>query len=198
MNGNGSAKNGIKETKTIWSEAYEWIDCIVLTVVCLLLVFTFVFRQVKIDGDSMNNTLLDEERVLVSNLFYTPENGDIVVISSEIYDNVPIIKRVIATEGQWIHISDGKVYVGDSKDTMELLSEDYVGGQQTVDIIAGGFYGHYNYPLQIPENKVFLLGDNRSVSLDSRSEAIGLVDEEQILGKALYRVFPFGKFGSIY
>ena len=198
MNGNGSAKNGIKETKTIWSEAYEWIDCIVPTVVCLLLVFTFVFRQVKIDGDSMNNTLLDEERVLVSNLFYTPENGDIVVISSEIYDNVPIIKRVIATEGQWINISDGKVYVGDSKDTMELLSEDYVGGQQTVDIIAGGFYGQYNYPLQIPENKVFLLGDNRSVSLDSRSEAIGLVDEEQILGKALYRVFPFGKFGSIY
>lgn len=193
-----SGKKGLKETKTIWAELYEWIDCAVLTVVGLLLVFTFVFRQVEIDGDSMKGTLYHKERVLVSDVFYTPKNGDIVVISKEVYDNVPIIKRVIATEGQWINIADGKVYVGDSKETMELLKEDYIGGQMTADVVANDYYGHHEYPLQVPENKVFLLGDNRGVSLDSRTEAIGLVDEDQILGKALYRVFPLDKIGSIY
>lgn len=197
MGNNGSSK-ALKETRTVWTEVFEWIDCAVLTVMALLLVFTFVFRQVKIDGDSMNSTLFHNERVIVSNLFYTPENGDIVVISSEIYDNVPIIKRVIATEGQWIKIAEGKVYVGDSEDDLHELNEPYIGGQHTADIVSNNFYGHYEYPLQVPANKVFLLGDNRGVSLDSRTETIGLVDERQILGKAIYRIYPLDKIGSIY
>lgn len=195
---NSEAKKELKETKTLWSEIYEWVDCAVITVVCLLLIFTFAFRQVQIDGDSMKDTLLHKERVLVSNVFYTPKNGDIVVISSEIYDNVPIIKRVIATEGQWVNIVDGKVFVGDSKGGMQLLDEEYIDGKYTETVIANDYYGHFDFPLQVPENKVFLLGDNREVSLDSRTRAIGLVDENQILGKALYRVYPFEKIGSIY
>lgn len=195
---NKSEKNELKATKSLWAEIYEWVDCIVITVVCLLLIFTFVFRQVQIDGDSMKGTLLNGERVLVSDVFYTPENGDIVVISSEVYDNVPIIKRVIATEGQWVNIVDGKVFVGDSKETMQLIKEDYIGDNFTAEIIASDYYGHHDYPLQVPHNKVFLMGDNREVSLDSRTQTIGFVDEKQILGKALYRVFPFSKIGSIY
>ncbi len=188
----------IKETKSLWAEAYEWIDSAVITVMVLLLVFTFLFRQVKIDGESMNPTLLNGERVVVSDVFYTPEYGDIVVISSEVYDNVPIIKRVIATEGQWIEISEGSVYVGDNRLNMLKVSDEFVGDAYTDAIIAGGHYGSFEYPLQIPEGYVFVLGDNREVSLDSRTEVIGLVDCRQILGKAIYRVYPFDKIGNIY
>lgn len=192
-------QNGnIKETKSIWTEAYEWIDSAVITVMILLLVFTFLFRQVKIDGDSMYPTLQDEERVIISDMFYTPKYGDIIVISSEVYDNVPIIKRVIATEGQWVEITGGNVYVGDDRLNMLKVSDEFVGDAYTEEIIASGHYGTHKYPIQVPKNHVFVLGDNRNVSLDSRTEVIGFIDCRQILGKALYRVYPIEKFGSLY
>ena len=188
----------IKETRSLWKEVYDWVDCAVVTIVCVILLFTFVFRQVQIDGSSMSNTLEHGDRVIISDVFYTPKRGDVVVVSSEIYDNVPKIKRVIATEGQWVNITGGKVYVGESTDAMELLYESYIGGMQTDELVAGGFYGTQKYPLQVPEGKVFLLGDNRAVSLDSRTTAIGLVDERYIVGKAIFRVYPFDKIGSIF
>ncbi|MBQ3549454.1 MAG: signal peptidase I [Clostridia bacterium] len=188
----------LKETRTFWNELYEWVDCAIITIICILLMFTFVFRQVKIDGGSMEPTLRNEERVIVSDMFYTPEYGDIVVISSEVYDNVPIIKRVIATEGQWIDIYDGLVYVGDSKDDMKPVGSEFVGDIYTEAELGGGLYEGQEYPLQVPENHVFVLGDNRSVSLDSRTTVVGLIDERHILGKALYRIYPFSEFGSIY
>lgn len=188
----------LKETRTFWNELYEWVDCAVITIICILLMFTFVFRQVKIDGGSMEPTLHNEERVIVSDMFYTPEYGDIVVISSEVYDNVPIIKRVIATEGQWIDIYDGLVYVGNSKDDMKPVGSEFVGDIYTEAELGGGLYEGQDYPLQVPENHVFVLGDNRSVSLDSRTTVVGLIDERHILGKALYRIYPFSEFGSIY
>lgn len=193
-----SANDGLKETRSFWSEVYEWIDCAVITVMVILLVFTFLFRQVKIDGGSMEPTLINGERIVVSDLFYTPEYGDIVVISSEVYDNVPIIKRVIATEGQWVDIFDGTVYVGNSKNDMKAVGSEFVGDIYTDAVVGGGFYGSHEYPLQVPKNHVFVLGDNRNVSLDSRTTSVGLVDERQILGKALYRVYPFNKLGSVY
>lgn len=191
--------NELKETRSVWAELYGWIDYAVITVVCLLLVFVFLFRQVKIEGTSMVDTLEDDERVVMSDIFYTPKYGDIVVISSEVFDNVPIIKRVIATEGQWINIQGGKVYVGDSLDSMNDVSSDFVGNVKTeVSVGDISIYGSIEYPAQVPEGKVFVLGDNRTVSVDSRASVVGMVDERQILGKALFRVFPFGKFGSIY
>ncbi len=193
-----NGKKHIKETRSFWNEAYEWIDCAVITVIAILLVFTFLFNQVKIDGGSMNPTLQDEERVIVSNMFYTPEYGDIIVVSSEVYDDTPIIKRVIATEGQWVDIFDGVVSVGDTKDTMKPVGSEFVGDIYTEAIMSGGVYGFHEYPLQVPENHVFVLGDNRSVSLDSRTKEVGFINEDQILGKALYRIYPFDKFGSIY
>lgn len=193
------SNDGLKETRSFWNELYEWIDCTVITVMVILLVFTFLFRQVKIDGGSMEPTLQNGERVVVSDMFYTPEYGDIVVISREIYDNVPIIKRIIATEGQWVDIYGGAVYVGDSKDTMKAVGSEFVGDLYT-DAIVGNpdYYGYHEYPLQVPENHVFVLGDNRNVSLDSRTCVVGLIDQRQILGKALYRVYPFEKIGSVY
>ena len=196
------AKNKMKETRSFWNEAYEWIDCAVVTIIALLMVFTFLFNQVKIDGGSMNDTLLDKDRVIVSNVFYKPKYGDIIVISSEVYDDTPIIKRVIATEKQWVDIQDGKVYVGDSKDDMKRVGDEFLNtynlNKGTSSVMSGGIYGHHQYPLQVPEGCVFVLGDNRDVSLDSRTASVGFVDEDQILGKALYRIYPFDRFGSIY
>ena len=195
---NSPKKSKIKETKSVWTEAYEWIDSAVITVMILLLVFTFLFRQVKIDGNSMHPTLQDGERVIISDVFYTPQYGDIVVISSEVYDNVPIIKRVIATEGQWVDIYDGDVYVGDDNFNMFKVSDEFVGDAYTEQVVSSGLLGFYEYPIQVPENHVFVLGDNREVSLDSRTEIVGFIDCRQILGKALFRVFPIEKLGSLY
>ena len=192
------AHANLSETKSFWHEAYEWIDCAVITILCILLVFTFLFRQVKIDGGSMNPTLIHGERVIVSDVFYTPKYGDIVVISSEVYDNIPIIKRVIATEGQWVEIYNGVVSVGDTKDSMKPVGSEFVGDIYTDAIVGGGAYGSQTYPLQVKKNHVFVLGDNRNVSLDSRTEAVGLVDQRHILGKAVLRVYPFDKAGSLY
>lgn len=192
-------KKSVKQTKTVWAEVYEWIDSAVITVMVILLAFTFLFRQVRIEGNSMWPTLQNGERVIVSDVFYTPEYGDIVVISSEVYDDIPIIKRVIATEGQWVDIHDGKVFVGKSLENMKEVGSEFVGDILTeVSVGSVDAYGVQKYPLQVPENHVFVLGDNRSVSLDSRTAVVGLIDQRQILGKALYRVFPFDNIGSIY
>lgn len=191
-------RRALKETRSFFNEIYEWIDCAVITVMCILLVFTFLFRQVKIEGGSMQPTLEDEQRVIVSNVFYKPQYGDIVVISSEVYDNVPIIKRVIATEGQWVDIFEGVVKVGDTKDNMKPVSSEFVGDIYTDVVVGNGVYGQHKYPLQVPEGHVFVLGDNRGVSLDSRTQSLGCIDERQILGKAICRIYPFDKVGSIY
>lgn len=190
----------IKETKSFWSEAYEWIDSAVITVMILLLVFTFLFRQVKIEGDSMNPTLETEERVIVSDVFYSPQYGDIVVISAEILNDKPIIKRVIATEGQWLQIKNGHVYVGEESDRLFRVSDEFIEPDvDTWEVIGGYDAFDFSKPIQVPDNHVFVLGDNRQDSLDSRAASIiGFVDCRQILGKALYRVYPFDKIGSIY
>ncbi len=188
----------VKETVSFWNEAYEWIECAVITVMVLVLVFTFLFRQVQIEGSSMYPTLQDKQRVIVSDVFYTPKYGDIVVISSEVYDDTPIIKRVIATEGQWVDIYEGVVMVGDSPEDVQPVGYEYVGNVYTEAVMSGGVFGYYEYPIQIPEDHVFVLGDNRTVSLDSRTEAVGLINEDQILGKALFRIYPFDSMGSIY
>ncbi len=190
-------KENIKETKSVWTEIYEWIDCAVATIVIILLLFTFVFKQVVVDGTSMNDTLLHKERVVISDVLYKPQYGDIVVISSEVFGDIPLIKRVIATEGQWINIFDGVVYVGDTKDTMEPKGNEFTEQARTEPFVSLTEKCH-DYPVQVPEGSVFVLGDNRSVSLDSRAASIGFIDTHQILGKALYRVYPFDKIGSIY
>ena len=190
----------VKETRSFWNDVFEWVDSASITIMCLLLVFTFFFRQVKIDGDSMNPTLQNGQRVIVSDLFYTPKYGDIVVVSSEVYNNVPIIKRVIATEGQTVDIRDGIVYVAKNENSPYVpVGNEFVENEDlyTYAVIPGN-YGHHDYPLKVPSGKIFVLGDNRSDSVDSRTLSVGLIDERQVLGKALYRIYPFDKFGNLY
>ncbi len=179
---------------------FEWLDIIISSVLVVVLVFTFLFRIVSIDGDSMENTLIDGERVVISNLFYTPKQGDIVVISRNTDNSVtdagnksPIIKRVIAVEGQTVDIKDGYVFVDGVK-----LNETYI-KDYAINAASTGLYD-VEFPLTVKKDCIFVLGDNRRESLDSRSKNIGengLINKKFVLGKAIFRIFPFNKIGGI-
>lgn len=170
-------------------EIFDWMESIVFALAIVVILFSFVSRIVRVEGDSMVPTLLDHDRVLVSNLFYKPKAGDIVVITQENRHNAPLIKRVIATEGQTVDIDteSGLVYVDGV-----ALDEPY-----TSDLTynAGNAY---TYPLVVEENMLFCLGDNRPISSDSRDSGVGMINEDNIMGKAVLRIFPFSSFGGIY
>ena len=165
-------------------DAFEWLESIAVAVVAVIFLFTFIFRIVGIKGPSMQNTLFEKDRVIISNLFYTPKCGDIVVISrnylSEYEDSSdPIIKRVIATEGMVVDIDfeAGIVYVDGV-----ALDEPYTRVPTTTQY-------DVEFPLRVGENQIFVLGDNRGNSMDSRDSRVGLVDRRYVLGKALFRIY---------
>lgn len=162
------------------SGIYEWVHSLVFAVAIVVILLTFFVRLVDVSGTSMLQTLKSADKVIVSNFLYQPKLGDIVVISHGEEYQEPIIKRVIATEGQSLKIDfdKEKVYV----DGVEL-NEDYIQGHTHKE--------DGDIPSVIPKGKVFVLGDNRGVSMDSRSKAIGLIDAKDIIGKAEFVVFPF-------
>lgn len=179
-------------------EAFEWLEIVVSALLAVVIIFTFAFRVATIVGASMENTLIENEKVIITNWFYTPKAGDIVVVSRNAQndadvtdDNGPIIKRVIAVEGQTVDIdfAKGVVYVDGI-----ALDEPYTKTPTNM---------HYDvkFPVRVPEGHVFCLGDNRNESMDSRDSRIGnggMIDQRYILGKAVFRVLPFDKFGGIY
>lgn len=187
-----------KPPKSLKTEIFEWLDVLVVSVIAVVLIFTFFFRVVTIDGESMENTLHGGEKVVISNMFYTPSQGDIVVISRNTDNSLspdiyaePIIKRIIATAGQIVNIGpDGTVYVDGV-----ALEEDY-----TKNDAINRLEDQIDFPAYVPENCVFVLGDNRQNSLDSRSSRIGkdgMIDTRYILGRAVYRIFPLKKMGGV-
>jgi signal peptidase I len=161
-------------------DIFEVFQPIISALVVVTLVFLFCFRVFNVDGPSMAPTLENGDRVVVSTIGYKPKRGDIVVLSSTDGIRKPIVKRIIAVAGDVVDINftSGVVTVN-GKD--ETYSEDLT--TQQADIA---------FPITVPEGTVFVLGDNRDVSLDSRSSRVGCVDQRLIVGKILFRFFPIG------
>lgn len=173
------------------SELFDWLQCIVFALIACILVFLFLGRTVGVVGGSMENTLYEGERLLISKLFYTPEYGDIVVLRQDTFRNEPIVKRVIATEGQTVDIDfeECVVYV-DGVALDEPYTKDY------------GNYMYYDQQdfdgeITVPDGCVFVMGDNRNGSTDSRTDSIGCVDARKILGKVFFRISPLDRIGFV-
>lgn len=165
----------------------EWFESIVFALTVLVLVFTFVVRVAAVNGISMENTLQPGDRLLLQSVGYTPQRGDVVVTDDLIDYGKPLVKRVIAKGGDTVSIdyTTGAVEVNG-----EVLQEDY---------IAEPTYLGYDveFPYTVPEGAVFVMGDNRNQSLDSRSTYVGCIDERDILGKVLLCFMPFTDFGVV-
>lgn len=167
------------------SRLFDFVEMLVLTVVAVLLIATFLVRHTLVQGRSMENTLLDGQHLLISDVNYQPKNGDVIVFVPLNQENrsTPFIKRVIAVEGQTVEIRSGVVLVDGLS-----LPEDYLSLSK----------GRSYYPeTVVPEGYVFVLGDNRTNSHDSREDDVGMVDVRSILGKVVCRVWPLSTIGTI-
>lgn len=181
-------QDGAKDSLVFVKSVYEWVESIAFAVIIVVLLFTFLFRVVGVDGRSMEPTLHNKDFVVVSGLFYQPKNGDVVVVAPTVSLDIPIVKRVVATGGQTVDINFVSGFVTVDGQT---LQEPY---------LAEPTYLRYDisFPQTVPEGHVFLMGDNRNHSLDSRESSIGMVDERYLLGKVVLRVAPITKIGLIH
>lgn len=175
---------------------YEWSQALAISVCAIVLIFTFFARIIGVDGDSMNPTLIDKDKMLmVSSMFCSYEQGDIVVLYEDSFEN-PLVKRIIATEGQTIRFEPSVDYSSGSVLDVYVdgvkLDEDYI-----AEPIVRSYNAEVSTDIVIPEGCVYVMGDNRNHSSDSRSDSVGPVDERQIIGKAVWRVFPIGSFGGL-
>ncbi|WP_243141203.1 signal peptidase I [Alkaliphilus pronyensis] len=174
------------------NEIIEWIKTIVLSVAIALLITTFV-KPTIVRQHSMSPTLQEYDFLIINRLLYKrsgPENGDIVVFQSDLKTSMGrdklLIKRIIAIPGDTVLVEDGIVYLNG-----RALDEPYLENVYTEGKAVEG------KEIEVPEGKVFTMGDNRGNSRDSRDESIGLVDIDEIVGKAFLRLYPFNKLGFI-
>ena len=179
----------------------EYVEILVFSLVCVMLLFTFVVRLCEVSGDSMNNTLVDNEKLLVSNVFYKPECGDIIVFHQTGALNEPVVKRVIAVGGETININFDtmEITVTGKDGNKRVLQEDYA-FYDSNESVKKKYMRHttdFLFPLEVPEGYLFVMGDNRYNSLDSRFLEVSLVDERRVLGKVIFRLTPFNKMGTV-
>lgn len=172
-----------KKTAGRGTALYEWVRALISSVLAVVLLFTFVVRLVRVDGESMRETLQDQDLLLTLNapLCRDYRAGDIVVLRKATFrDGAPIVKRIVATEGQTVDIdfNEGVVWVDG-----EALEEPYT--REPTWTPEG-----LTFPVTVPEGHVFVLGDNRNDSSDSRSADLGPIDERMLLGKVLLVVVP--------
>ena len=196
-------KTEVEETEvkskfaSIVSAIYDYAEIFAISIVAVIFLFSFGIRLCRVDGSSMNQTLKNDEPLIAANFFYTPKQGDIVVfhlVNNSYHE--PLVKRVIALEGQTVEIDmtnnqitvDGKVYAdehaylsGGEYEMKYEFDKQYIfkDGERTV------------FRATVPEGKIFVLGDNRNGSSDSRSVRVGFVDKRSVLGRAVLRLSPF-------
>ena len=163
-------------------DLYEWVQSLVGSVLVVVAIFTFVIRMMGVDGHSMLNTLQHGDRLLVVNsmLYHDYKYAIVILRKNGVFDEDPIVKRVIAVEGQTVDIdfAEGIVYVDG-----EALEEDYI---REPTYTAEGT----EFPLTVPEGSIFVMGDNRNGSSDSRDYRLGTVDTRYVIGKAAFLIFP--------
>ena len=195
---NKEIKEEVKEEegkkKTVGKEILEWVEAIVIAVLVAMVIRSFVFTVVRVDGGSMNNTLTNNDRLIVWRLGYEPKQGDIVIFEPDIPENegrntfnrIYWVKRVIATGGQHVEIdyASNSVFVdGEKLDEPYLPEPMQAPAASTVTTI------------DVPEGKLFLMGDNRNSSRDCRY--IGPVDEDDVVGTAVLRFWPLDSIGGV-
>lgn len=171
------------EQKQEGKNLYEWVQALVCSVVAVVMLFTFAVRLIGVDGRSMVPTLQNGDRLLVltSLLNNDYQYGDIVILRKGAFSGgEPIVKRVIATEGQTVDIDfeKGIVYINGAPLEEDYINEPTYTEEGTV------------FPLTVPENSIFVMGDNRNNSSDSRSSLLGTVDTRYVIGKAVFLLFP--------
>lgn len=189
---------------------FDFLELFVFTLAAVFIITSFFFRYSIVDGGSMENTLRDDERLILSSFLYTPERGDVIVVqdkSTELKD--PIVKRVIAVGGDTIRVTRTAIYVNGEKLTEDYVyTDDYYDrnnpeAEYTYSVNPGDALlpdvsnidpGNY-YEVTIPEGKIFVMGDHRNNSKDSRE--IGLLHEDAVIGKVVLRFYPINKFGKI-
>lgn len=197
-------KESPRKKSTTLSDFAEILETVLISIFVVIMLFGYVIRPVTVEGHSMESTLHDGDRLLMTDLLYTPARGDIVIVDNDhaylmdaagniteesgLPDEKRLIKRIIALPGDELDI-DFKTGVVTLNG--ERLNEDYINNATTID------EGAFEYPITIPDGYYFVMGDNRQNSTDSRSFYIGLIPEDAILGKAIYRIST-SDFGSIY
>ena len=170
-----------------WRFVYDWLDSLVYAFLTILLIFTFLFRIVGVSGNSMKPTLQNGDWLAVRAINTSVSRGDIVVITQPNSLNEPLIKRVIAVGGDTVDID---FVEGTVKINGDVINEPYI-YEPTHRM------SNVAFPLTVPEGCVFVMGDNRNDSLDSRSRTVGFIDTRYVLGVAQFRFYPFGEW-TIY
>lgn len=175
--------------KKVTDYMFDLTRTIIFVFAFMSVIFTFIIRDANVVGNSMLDTLHSDDKILMTNFMYKPKCGDIVAINAENQIEKRIIKRVIATEGQTLVVDYSKNAV-------------YVDGIQIDELYVSSITREPSNPLQIPyvipEGYIFVMGDNRIISLDSRDKSIGLVSVNDVIGKAQFIVYPFDRFTYLY
>ena len=181
-----------EEEKTSFKQdLYYWTQALIVVLVGLILACTLAGRVIRVVGSSMVPTLHENDLLLLWSVGYTPQRGDVVVLRKESFLSYPVVKRVIATGGEHVTVdyTTGTVSVDGA-----ALDEPYI-NELMVDT---GSPNMTVLDVTVPEGSVYVMGDNRNHSSDSRHQDLGTVDERYILGKALFRIFPLTAFGAVH